>query len=274
MLYRVEDWDDAYANGANIPRGERWPEAWTEPARAYRDAMTARGALDADIAYGDAPRERLDLFRPDGEAKGLVVFVHGGFWVRLDKSYWSDLAAGAVARGWAVAIPSYTLAPEARVAEIARQMARAVAVAGERIVGPIRLTGHSAGGHLVSRLAVDDGILDDAVARRVARVVSISGLHDLRPLLRTRLNDDVRLDAAEAEAESPALLTPRTDIDIIGWVGGTEREEFLRQSALLPNIWRGLGARTESVVEPDRHHFDVIDGLKRPDSALTNALLG
>ncbi|MEM7566208.1 MAG: alpha/beta hydrolase [Pseudomonadota bacterium] len=274
MLYRVEDWDDAYANGPNIPQGERWPQAWVEPARAFRDAMAARGRFTPDIAYGDHARERLDLFLPEGEARGLVVFIHGGFWVRLDKSYWSDLAAGPVSRGWAVAMPSYTLAPEARVAEIGRQMARAVETAAGHVSGPIRLTGHSAGGHLATRLVVDDGLLERRVAARVERVVSLSGLHDLRPLLRTKLNDDVRLDAEEAAAESPALLAPRTDVDVIAWVGGAEREEFLRQSALLPNIWRGLGARTESVVEPDRHHFDVIDGLKRADSALTEALLG
>ena len=43
------------------------------------------------------------------------MFVHGGYWLRFDRDMWSHLAAGAVARGWACAIPSYTLAPEARI---------------------------------------------------------------------------------------------------------------------------------------------------------------
>jgi len=55
--------------------------------------------------------------------------------------------------------------------------------------------------------------------------------------------------------------------------GQGERAEFIRQSALLANIWLGLGARTCSVVEPDRHHFTVIDGLADPDHPLTKALL-
>ena len=268
MLYRIEDWDDAYANGANIPGGERWPQAWVEPARRAREGSRC----ELDVPYGVGDRRRLDLFLPDARPKGLLVFVHGGFWIRLDKSYWSHLAQGAVGRGWAVAIPSYTLAPQARVGGITLEIAQAITVAAGRIDGPIRLAGHSAGGHLVTRMACDDVALP--VAGRVERVGSISGVHDLRPLLRTAMNADVRLDEAEAERESPALLRPRTGMELVCWVGAAERSEFKRQNDLLANVWLGLGARTRSVHEPDRHHFDVIDGLADPASPLVEALLG
>ena len=34
MIYRrIVNWDDAYANGVNIPQGDRWPAAWVEPAQ-------------------------------------------------------------------------------------------------------------------------------------------------------------------------------------------------------------------------------------------------
>ena len=268
MLHGVENWDDAYSNGANIPGGERWPAAWVEPARRFRE----RADAVLDIAYGPHERERLDLFRPaGGEARGLVVFVHGGFWIRLDKSYWSHLARGAVERGWAVAIPSYTLAPEARVAAISRQVARAVAHVAATVEGPVVLAGHSAGGQIVARLACAD---DPAgLGARLRRVVSISGLHDLRPLLNLAMNADIRLDAAEVARESPALLSPVPGLELVCWVGAAERAEFVRQNDLLANVWRGLGARTASVHEPDRHHFSVIDGLARADSPLVDAML-
>ena len=104
--------------------------------------------------------------------------------------------------------------------------------------------------------------------------VSISGVHDLRPLLRTRLNDALRLDAGQARAESPALLEPREGVRLTAWVGAGERPEFIRQNALLANVWTGLGALTRAVEEPGRHHFDVIDGLTQPESSLTEALFG
>ena len=267
MLIAVGDWDDAYANGAHIPDGDRWPDAWIEPARRYRDAAKAR----LDVPYGESERERLDLFLPEGEPHGLVVFVHGGYWVRLDKSYWSHLAAGAVVRGWAVAMPSYTLAPHVRVAEITQEIARAVNHAAGLVDGPIRLAGHSAGGHLVSRMGCTD--VDLACADRIRRIVSVSGLHDLRPLLRVAMNDEIGLDAAECATESPALLQPRKGTELVCFVGATERAEFVRQNDLLANVWRGLGAATSAHHEPDRHHFDVIDGLIDPRSRLIEALL-
>lgn len=269
IAHRIADWDDAYANAPHVPDGGRWPEAWVAPAQAFRDAHPG---AELGLPYGEPERERLDLFHPEGAPRGLVVFVHGGYWVRLDRSYWSHLAAGPLAHGWAVAIPSYVLAPQARLGAIARAVARAVALAAGRVAGPVRLVGHSAGGHLVSRLAVP-GLLPEDVGARVERVVSISGVHDLRPLLRTRLAEDLRLDAEEALAESPALLIPREGTRLLAWVGQSERAEFLRQSALLANVWRGLGAETALAVEPDRHHFDVVDGLLDPGSALTRGVL-
>ncbi|TIP34450.1 MAG: alpha/beta hydrolase, partial [Mesorhizobium sp.] len=79
--HRIVDWDDAYANGANIAGGDRWPAAWDGPARAFREKLSAQGRARFDIVYGEAPRSRFDLFLPHNAPKGLVVFVHGGYWM-------------------------------------------------------------------------------------------------------------------------------------------------------------------------------------------------
>lgn len=281
-LQAITDWDDAYSNGAYIPGGDDYPARWAEQAAAFRAELAAVGRVDLDQRYGEGARERYDLFRPDGApqgtakgtAKGTVVFVHGGYWMAFDKGRWSHLAAGALAHGWAVAMPSYTLCPESRVAGITRQVARAVEAIAQAQPGPLRLTGHSAGGHLVSRLACADAPLPPEVRGRVEHVVSISGLHDLRPLLNTRMNATLNLDEAEAVAESPALLRPRPGTRITCWAGAAERPEFIRQTELLANIWHGLGAATELRLAGGRHHFDVIDDLADPHSDLLAALLG
>jgi len=270
----IQDWDDAYANGPHIPGASDYPPRWATSAAAFRESMTAAGRAELDLPYGPAARERFDLFRPEGEPRGLAVFVHGGYWMAFDKSSWSHLAAGALARGWAVALPSYTLCPEARIAGITLQIGRAIAAAAKRVAGPLVLSGHSAGGHLVTRMACRDGPLAEPLRGRLARVVSISGLHDLRPLLRTRMNDTLRMDPAEAAAESAALGSPLDGMSLCCWVGEAERPEFRRQNALLANIWTGLGARTEAVEAPGRHHFDVIEDLADPASALVEAWVG
>lgn len=271
---KISNWDDAYTNGGNIAGGDRWPGAWVAPAQEFREKLSALGRAKLGIAYGDRPRNRLDLFLPEGKPAGLVVFVHGGYWMALDNSHWSHLAGGAVARGYAVAMPSYTLCPDVRIGEIVTEIGAAIGKAAELVQGPIMLTGHSAGGHLVSRMISDTTPLSPALRARLRNVVSISGVHDLRPIMNTGMNDTLHIDEAEALRESPALLRPIDGARITCWVGGGERAEFLRQNALLANIWTGLGATTAAVVEPDRHHFNVIDGLADPQHPLTTALLG
>ncbi|WP_348981135.1 alpha/beta hydrolase [Azospirillum sp. TSH100] len=272
-MRKITDWDDAYSNGAHIPGGDAYPARWAEQAAAFRAVLAAAGRAELDLPYGEGERERYDLFRPEGSSKGTVVFVHGGYWMAFDKGRWSHLAAGPLARGWAVAMPSYTLCPDTRIAGITLQMARAVNAIAKAEAGPLRLTGHSAGGHLVSRLVCADAPLPEEVRARVEHVVSISGLHDLRPLLNTGMNVKLGLDEAEAVAESPALLRPQPGIGVTCWVGADERPEFVRQTELLANIWLGLGAATGLRLAEGRHHFDVIDDLADPESALVSVLL-
>ncbi|MCB1445029.1 MAG: alpha/beta hydrolase [Rhizobiaceae bacterium] len=264
------DWEDAFANAAYIDGGADYTDRWAREAEEFRRTANA----ELDISYGPAPRERFDLFLPATEPKGLALFVHGGYWVSFDKSSWSHLANGALSSGWAVALPSYTLAPDARIHEITQAIGRAVTAAAGRVQGPIRLAGHSAGGHLVSRMVCEDTPLDAATANRISRVVSISGLHDLRPLQLHSMNGLLKLDPKEAASESAALLSPRPDIGIIAWVGARERPEFLRQSALIAEAWGRKGAGTNLIADPDRHHFDVVDGLTDPDHPLTRAFVG
>lgn len=270
----ITDWDDAYANGAHVEGSERYADIWTEKAAAFRGHLLDAGRADIDLAYGSAERARLDIFRPAGKSVGLVVFIHGGYWRSFDKSFWSHLAAGPLEHGWTVCVPSYTLAPETRVSKITRQIASAVGFAAERVDGPIRLTGHSAGGHLASRMLCANLNLPDTVRSRIAHTVSISGVHDLRPLLRTELNQLLHLDEEEARAESPALLRPVEAATLTCWVGADERPEFIRQTDLLANIWTGLGATTKSVHVPGKHHFNIVEDLADPASDLVAELLG
>jgi len=109
--------------------------------------------------------------------------------------------------------------------------------------------------------------------RRVERVVPISGLTDLRPLLKTRMNETLRMDHAEARRHSPVLCDPG-DVDLVAWVGDGERPQLRRQTKILALIWEGLARSVRHVEAPDRHHFDVIEDLADPQSDLTAALVG
>lgn len=255
--------DRAYANGAFIPGAEGFVPKWEAAAAGFRAALGGRARLG--LAYGTGERQRFDLFLPEGAVRGLLVFVHGGYWMAFGRETWSHLAAGAVARGWACAVPSYTLAPAARISMMTAEVALAGAAAAEAVPDvPVVVTGHSAGGHLSARM----GCADLSVPR-LRRVVPISPLVELAPLMETEMNDRLRLDAAECAAESPARLARRAGVECHVWVGGQERPAFLWQARVLSEEWG-----CPWTVDAGRHHFDVVEGLEDPASALVEACLG
>lgn len=265
----LTDFNAAYDNSAAVPGAAALIAGHSAAAAAFR-----AGAVCETLAYGAHPRMRLDLFRPEGAPRGLAVFVHGGYWRMTDRTDWSHVARGPLGCGLAVAVAGYPLCPEVGIGDIARAVAAAIARAASMVPGPVVLYGHSAGGHLVSRMACADGPLDAAVAARLGGVLGISGVYDLRPLLHNAMNADLRLDMTTATAESPLLAVPRAGTRLIAWVGAAELPEFRRQSAAMASLWHGLGVETRAIEAPARHHFDVIDPLTEPDSALTQALVG
>jgi arylformamidase len=259
--------DIAYANADFIPNAADYIDTWVDAAREFRETEAAIGRARLNAAYGAHEREKLDLFHPAGRAQGLVVFVHGGYWHKFDRSYWSHFARGCTARGFAVAMPSYPLAPEARITQITRSIARAVEKAASYVKGPIYLTGHSAGGHLVARMLCRDVAMQTEVRNRIARVVPISPLADLRPFLETTMNQSLKLNEAEAIAESPVDHDP-LPVPVTTWVGAEERPVFLDQARWLSEAWH-----RDMRIAPGRHHFDILDDLEHPDSPLVRSIL-
>ena len=255
------DFDRAYANGAFIAGAAEYPPRWDAAAQAFRDGLGPR-ALPG-LAYGAHPRQQLDLFLPDQTPVGLLVFIHGGYWLAFGRETFSHLAAGALAHGWAVAMPSYRLASEVGLPAMAQDIRAAVGRAQAHLPGlPLVLTGHSAGGHLAARLA-----LADLAPPGLSRVVPISPLAELAPLMQTVMNAQLRLDPPQCATESPARHTPTCPAHV--WVGAQERPAFLWQARTLSEAWG-----CPWTVAAGRHHFDVIDDLANPTSSLVQTCLG
>ncbi|TRD20605.1 alpha/beta hydrolase [Palleronia caenipelagi] len=256
-----------YDNGAAVAGSERYGAIWTKAAAAFRDALGSRARLG--LPYGPAPRERADLFLPECSTEGLVIYIHGGYWRSRDRDDWSHFAEGSLARGQAVAMPSYTLAPQITLTTMAERLAAAVEMlAGEVPDVPIRLVGHSAGGHMVARLIAEGSALPDVVLARITHVMSISPISDLTPLLGLALNDDLRLTPEEAQAESPLFLNKRSKTLVSVWVGADELPAFVDQARWLAGAW---DAPLHEVA--GRHHFDIIDALRDAESDMVRTLL-
>lgn len=260
-----------YDNRALVPNHPEIIARWHREAEAYR---TSHGG-DLDVSYGAHPRSRVDVFpgQPGGGKGALIVFIHGGYWRSLDKSMFSHVAGPANAAGFDVALPGYSLCPDVSIADIVDEVRQCCLFLSQRYGRRLVLTGHSAGGHLAAEAAATEWTHYGARADLVQACLSISGLFDLRPLMLTPMNADLRLTPAEAIASSPLLRPMRNRLPFDSWVGAEESFEFLRQARSLAAAWAGEGLPCRYEAVPGHNHFSIGDLLSRADHPMTRRLL-
>jgi arylformamidase len=260
------DYEVEYNNRARVPENPALMAAWARDAAAYREARHGRWHV---IRYGPGARNTIDFFPGDNQAP-IVVFIHGGYWQAFDGSSFSHLAAGLNAHGISVAIPSYDLCPSVAIADIIRQMrtaSRELARLGRSLV----MSGHSAGGHLAAcMLATDWRAFDASLPEDLVTVAyAISGLFDLVPLVKTSVNNALRLDDAAARDASPLFWTAPVRGSLDAVVGADESAEYFRQSRSIVEAWGAAGVATRFAAIPDANHFTAIAPLADPRSPMT-----
>ena len=101
----INENDEAYANAAFIEDSEEIVADWIKKAELFRAEKLRSGTAKLNISYGCSNRQKFDIFQPNAEPLGTVIFVHGGYWIDLDKSYWSHFATGILANGYRCIIP-------------------------------------------------------------------------------------------------------------------------------------------------------------------------
>lgn len=269
MAMHDKKWlDRMYNNRALVPEHERHFMQWEQ---ASSDARQAH-AHQADIRYGDGPMELLDVFPSAQPGAPVVVFIHGGYWRSLDKSDHSFIAPAFTNEGACVVVPNYALCPAVTIPQIVMQMVKALAWTWRHIAkhggDPERITviGHSAGGHLATMLLACDwqAYAKALPADLVKKVMSISGLYDLDPVMRTPfLKETLQLTPEQVSKVSPACLPrPRQGV-LYTLAGADESPEFLRHNTLMQAAW---GKKIVPVCEavPGRNHFSVLEDLTAP----------
>ena len=247
-----------------------------------RDSERARAHLDCylDVPYGAASTETLDLFRAAGESRGLLMYIHGGYWRSLDKKRFSFIAPALVASGITVAVVNYALCPVVQVADIVMQIVQASAWLyrnGENFGAPaarLAVCGHSAGGHLAAMMLACNWpkYSRDLPKRTVCGALSISGLYDLTEIVKVpSVNGDAHLTKKTALKVSPAFLPPATDAPLYTAVGSDENEGFHIQNRLIAERWTRV--HRADIPCPGKNHFTVLDDVCEPRSRLFRSVL-
>ena len=256
--------DAAYNNSAAVKESPQKLAAWQERSKPFR----AEHNELLDQRYGPRERNRIDIFRSGKADAPLLAYIHGGYWQRNAKEFYSCLAAGPLARGIDCAFIGYTLAPEATMTEIvgeARAALRFLRAEGPRLgVGRDKLivSGWSAGGHLTAMALAD---VDGGLA--------ISGIYDIEPCRLNYLNDKLNMTLDEQDALSPIRQLPTGAPPLVVAYGTAELPELQRQSRDYHAARSAAKLPSELLPLENHDHFTILDELESPQGRLTEAVV-
>jgi arylformamidase len=257
--------DAAYNNNAAVANSAALVERRNTASAAFRAAHPA----GLDVPYGPAPRQRFDLFPGATAAAPCLVFIHGGYWQRNTREDFACFAEGVLAHGWSMALPGYTLAPEATLTQIVGEIRRALDWLGADGAkhgigaGPIVVSGWSAGGHLTA-MALDHA--------KVSAGLAISGIYELAPIRDTYLDEKLRLTDAEIAALSPLRL-PAVPKPLAIAYGTAELPALVEDSRDLHAYRTAAKAPGPLILITGADHFTILEELRRSDGKLVHAAL-
>lgn len=274
--YDREALDREYNNRQKVADAAEWLaryERWAERARAELPATL-------DIGYGAHAGETLDVFpAPGGGPAPVHVFLHGGYWHRMDKRDFSWVAPTFRGAGAVTVVVNYALVPTVDMDELVRQCRAAIAWTWKHATtfggDPDRIfvSGHSAGGHLVAMLLATEWATFGAPPDVVKGATGISGLYDLEPIRLCYLNDVLALTPEAARRHSPAALAPTRSVPLILAVGALEGPEYHRQTDELALAWRRHGLAIDVLDQAGHDHFSIAGQLHDPSAPLSRAIL-
>jgi acetyl esterase/lipase len=240
-------------------------------ALAPRDPGAARVARD--VAYGEGPRRRLDVYAPNvrQEALPVIVFIYGGSWDSGDKDDYQFLGTALASRGFVTVLPDYRLVPEVRFPAFIEDCAAAVRWTSDHVSeyggDPRRivLAGHSAGAYNAMMLALAGDYLRNAGVdpNSIRGVIGLAGPYDFLPF------DVDATRNAFGQAPDPQLTQPihfaRADAPplLLLW-GEDDTTVGPRNLESLARVQRAAGGAVESKTYENITHVGIMLALSRP----------
>ena len=240
---------------------------WVERSRVAREKLNTI----VDQRYGEGEKQKLDVFRVKDPNAPTLVYFHGGYWQRGDKSIYSFLASPFNSEGVNFITVGYDLCPTVSITQISNQAREALDFIwrNAKSLGvnrdQITVMGHSAGGHITQMMMGTKWAEFSAglPADLVTAGIPISPLSYLEPVRLTEaLNAGIGMTVAEAESQSPMVAhPPSTNASQLVAVGGNETEEFHRQAQMYVDTFSSGDRSMEIYVVPDADHFDELNVL-------------
>lgn len=272
--YSQQDLDDQYNVRKAVPNFQFFLDLWHDSSV---ESLTRLNGYK-DLSYGSHERECLDIYPALNSNAPTVIFIHGGYWKQLHKNEFQFIAEWLGNLNFNVVMITYPLTPEVRIPRIIDSCRKAIVWLFENSdkyslnIDQIIIAGHSAGGHLASKMLTTNWSEFIALpnANPFIGGVLISGLYNLEPIRLCYLNDEIGLISDEInQANVIDDAPPEVPVTIL--VGADETDEFVDQSKLLYTKWSEKNARLFYKELPGIHHFNIITEMT-VDNSETNLL--
>lgn len=259
-----EERNRAYNNSAAVSTSSDLIQARDQASVSYRS--THSGTLD--LSYGAGQRQAWDIYPGTNPSAPCLVFFHGGYWQMNSRENFAFVAEGLAPHGWSVALPGFTLAPEANLEQIVAENRAALDwlqnhIAQYKLGGKVIVSGWSAGAQLAA-LALAHPLVSAGLA--------IAGVYELAPLRDTYLNAKLSLTDQQIENLSPMRL-PAVNKPLSIAYGSAELPTLVEEARSFHQMRASAHAPGSLIPVPNANHYTILDELRKPDGLLTRAVL-
>lgn len=273
--YTQEQLDRVFDQSRWAPRMKELEEEIAVRSAAVRRKMPPR-----TVRYGESEDEVLDIFAPPGVRDApVMIFIHGGAWIRSTKDDASFAAPVFTQRGAIYVAVNYSSLAAVRMPELVEQCRRAVEWtlrhASEYGGSPQRIfvSGHSAGAHLSACILSTDWKTRGFDASPIRAALLLSGLYELRPVVLSSRRSYVHLDEGEVNALSPLRHLDRMMVPVTIVSADQDTPEFKRQSRLFADAMDAMGLLTAHHVLFNANHFEEALQFGEEGSVVVQAAL-
>ena len=239
---------------------------------ANSEAARRRLGEPQRLAYGPSPVESLDVFKARQPNAPVMLFIHGGAWLRGEARNFAYPAEMLVEAGVTYVVADF--APvntfDGDLTAMASQVRRAIAFTCKNAAqfggdgSRFYLAGHSSGAHLAAVALTSDWTEFGFAPDFIKGALLMSGMYDLKPVRLSKRSDYVRFTDAMEDAMSPQRHLDRLRAPLTVTVGSQDSPEFIRQARDFVAAVQAVGKPAKLVEAPAYNHFDLSESLGNP----------
>jgi len=240
--------------------------------------------LHSDIAYGDFPRQKLDVYRPKKvlDKPPVIIFYYGGSWESGNKADYKFIAEAFASNGFVTVIPDYRVYPEVKFPAFMADPAKAAKWVKTRIhefggdPNRIFLAGHSAGAHIAVMMSLNAEYLtkEKLSYTDFAGTIGLAGAYDFLPVKTDRLKEIFGPESERWKSQPVEFVTGQNPpmLLLVGLKDGTV---WPRNTFNLADKIKAKGGKVEVEKYPKYGHIDMVAKLAKPlrDDALLKPIV-